>query len=119
MLTRDEILKNTTLPTRVVNIPEWGGDVTVRGFTAGERDRFEELISKKDGREGIRAEIVIMCVVDGDGKRLFTNMDHAALNGMHAKPLDIVLDAILELSGIRNMEKNERSSPPNESFGSD
>lgn len=35
-LTAAEILAHTTMPEEVVSVPEWGGDILVRGLTKGQ-----------------------------------------------------------------------------------
>ena len=41
MLNRDAILKAQDLKREIVDVPEWGGEVYVRGFTALEKEEVE------------------------------------------------------------------------------
>ena len=44
LLSKADILGCNDIPTELVEVPEWGGSVKVRGMTAGERDRFDDMI---------------------------------------------------------------------------
>ena len=37
MLTRKQILECADIPTEIVKVPEWGGEVLVKGLTGAER----------------------------------------------------------------------------------
>lgn len=106
LLTKDQILGADDLPTRDVPVPEWGGDVRVRGLTGTERDRFEMKMaaSRKSGStipEGdFRAELIGRCMVDEDGKRVFTDKEIARLGAKSGAALDRVFDVVRELSGM-------------------
>ncbi len=114
MLSRDEILRHSALPTEDLEVPEWGGSVRIRSLTAGERDGFE--LDMKDARtEGqkpnIRAALAVRVLVDEQGRNLFTPADAESLATFHAKPLDRVFTVAARLSGItpddvNDLEKN-------------
>src|SRR5690606_42036691 len=85
LLSRDAILQAQDLPTERVEIPEWNGEVIVRGLTAAERDQFEQAIVEAGGKDtrvnlrNIRAKLVALCVVDEEGKRLCKDDDAEVL----------------------------------------
>lgn len=116
-LTRDEILKALDLPTEELEVPEWGGSVLVRGMTGTERDAFEVEIVSMHGkkaelqRENIRAKLVARCIVDDEGKRVFTDADVEKLGQKSASALDRVFEVAQRLSGLTKgdveaLEKN-------------
>ena len=45
ILNREQILAANDVKTRIVDVPEWGGSVIVRGLTSLERDRAIASIS--------------------------------------------------------------------------
>lgn len=112
-LTREAVLAAKDLPTRDIAVPEWGGDVLVRGMTGAERDRFEGQFVSREGKEvkvsfdNVRATIVALCAVDDAGKRLFSDDDAAALGEKSASALARVFDAVLELSGLKEKDVKE------------
>lgn len=112
-LNREAILKANDIEKREVYIPEWGGSVYVRGMTGRERDQFEASIIRQRGRnteinmKNARAKLVVMCTVDQEGNRLFTDADVAPLADKSAKALDRIFAAAQELSGITREDMEE------------
>jgi hypothetical protein len=112
-LTRDEILAAPDLPTERVAVPEWGGDVLVRGLMADERDQFEAETYEVRGKNvevnkrGMRARLVAKCLVDEAGDRLFTAEDIAALGRKSAVPLDRLFGIARRLSGLQPADVEE------------
>lgn len=107
MLSRDEILKRTDLPTEEVEVPEWGGSVTVRALSGKERDAFEASLIQDRGKQGMvrqlgnaRAKLVVRCLVDADGQRLFADQDANALGETSAAALDRLFTVASRLSGL-------------------
>lgn len=102
-LSKDDILKADDLPVEEVDVPEWGGTVRVRGLTGTERDRFEFQMAaarKDPSKSQVRAEIVGRCMVDEDGKRLFTDHEIVKLGTKSGAALDRVFDVVRDLSGM-------------------
>src|SRR5690606_40748699 len=98
LLSRDAILQAQDLPTERVEIPEWNGEVIVRGLTAAERDQFEQSIVETRGKDtrvnlrNIRAKLVALCVVDEEGKRLFKDEDAELLGRKSAVALNRIFE---------------------------
>lgn len=115
LLSKDEIL-SAKLPTREVDVPEWGGAVLVRSMTAFERDKFEMYLQRQKETAGsasfsTRAYVASCTIVGEDGQRLFSDEDVQILGQKSAHALDRILDAVLSLSGmesgaIEDAEKN-------------
>lgn len=105
-LTRDEILGADDLKTESVEVPEWGGAVIVRELTGSERDTWEASVVKTNGTKvtidshNMRAKLAALCIIDGDGKRLFTDKEAAKLGAKSAAALDRVTDVARRLSRI-------------------
>lgn len=102
-LTKDEVLAADDLPIEDVDVEAWGGTVRVRGLTGTERDRFEmKVAAARDHPDQItvRADLVARCMVDEDGKRLFTDKETARLGAKSGAALDQVFDVIRKLSGM-------------------
>jgi hypothetical protein len=113
ILNRDAILAALDLPKELVSVPEWGGDVYVRGLTGKERDQFEAGMIDQRGKsqvvnlQNIRAKLASMSICDEDGKRLFTDADLAALAGKSAIALNRVFDVARKLSGLGDTDVEE------------
>ena len=85
MLNRDDILKVVDLDVKTVEVPEWNGSVNVRGLTARERDSFEASIGQSANLDNLRARLVVLCLVDEEGKRIFKDSDANALGAKNAQ----------------------------------
>jgi hypothetical protein len=106
LLTAAAILAAKDLKPVTVAVPEWGGDVLVRGLRSAERDAFETAMFKTEGgvrvlhTQNARARLVVLCCVDEKGERIFTDDDADALGAQSAVALDRVYTAAARLSGL-------------------
>jgi hypothetical protein len=109
-LSRDDVLKAEDLTTEEVDVPEWGGSVLVRGMSGRERDEFEASMAQQRGGKmvqnlvNVRAKIVIRCVVDDNGNRLFDAADIDVLGGKSGAALDRVFTVASRLSGLSDTD---------------
>jgi hypothetical protein len=116
LLTKDEILAAEDRATEVVEVPEWGGAVTVRAMSGTERDRFEtESVSFGRTNQGglqisgpqtnnVRARLVALTVIDTEGKRMFADKDVLALGDKSAAALNRVFEVAQRLSALTNRD---------------
>lgn len=125
-LTRDEILGADDLRTESVEVPEWGGTVIVRELTGAERDTWESSVVKTNGMKvtidshNMRAKLAALCIVDDDGKRVFTDKEAVKLGNKSAAALDRVTDVARRLSriGEDEIENLGKASKPTRSDAS-
>lgn len=125
-LTKEQILEAQDITTEVVPVPEWGGDVMVRGLSGLERDAFEATIISQNGMQrrrvqmnltNFRAKLVARCVVDPDTQqRMFSDEEAARLGKKSAAALQRVFNVAQRLSGlseedIEELTKNFESEP--------
>jgi hypothetical protein len=134
-LSRDAILEAKDREVVEVDCPEWGGTVLVRGMTGKERDMFEMSLAEESagavqvqrGRGGgrppgrnlinVRAKIVVRCVVDEDGSRLFTDADAVALGEKSGAAVDRVFTVASRLSGMGEEDTEEMAANFGEADG--
>lgn len=110
MLTKDDILNADDRDFKVINVPKWGGDVTISVMSGFARDRFESsLIGANGGQnmQNIRAKLVAACLVDSDGNLLFSENEILKLGNKSSVALDIVFSAAQELNKITDSEVDE------------
>ena len=125
LLDRSQILKTREVPTEIVPVPEWGGDVLVRGMTGRQRDDFEATLVEKRGKKMIpntanaRARLVVWCVVDENGHRLFGDGDAEELGEQSAVALDRVYEVAAKLSGMTDEDLDEMVTGFRNPSGSD
>jgi hypothetical protein len=118
-LSRDGILGAVDVQTEKVDVPEWGGDVIVRGLTGDELDAFQGSVRQFrptfDGKgmepvlvqDGMRAKLLVKCLIDEAGGRLFTDQDAPALGAKNGSVIDRLYDVASRLSGLSDEEKKE------------
>lgn len=102
-LTKDQILAADDLRTEKVAVPEWGGDVYIRQMSGREQDKFEAECRGKNGGPNLinmRARMVAACLVDSEGKKLFTDEDVIKLSNKSGSVLNRLIDKIGELNRI-------------------
>lgn len=120
LLNKDAILGADDIQSERVPIPEWGGDVMVRGLTGSQRDQWEAGLSVRRGKQMVpdmrdfRARLVVLCVVDETGQLVFHQGDVSALSGKSGAALDRIYDVAARLSGISEKDVEDLT----ENFGS-
>lgn len=110
MPTRDQIFAATDLKVEIVPCPEWGGDVTVTTMQGAQRDQFEAAITDAAGKvskENIRARLLVRCIVDEKGNRVFSDDDAATLGTKSARVLDRLFTKARELNGLSKEDVEE------------
>lgn len=112
MLTKDQIFEIKDLQVELVDVPEWGGQVYVRGMSGSERDAFEASVvdlrgsTQKVNMQNIRARLVSLTACDQEGNRLFSDSDIIELGKKSAIALQRIFDVAQRLSGLSKEEMN-------------
>jgi hypothetical protein len=113
LLSREAILKAEDIHTEKVEVPEWGGEVLVRGLTGRQRDEFEGSLIEHRGRRAVmntanmRAKLVSWSVVDEEGSRLFTSGDVQELGEHSAAAVNRIYAVAAKLSGLSDEDVDE------------
>lgn len=118
-LNRDAIMAAQDLPRESVEVPEWGGSVTIRALPAIEWDAFEASTGLGETRNlaNIRARLVGLCLIDDDGKRLFkTDAEIVELGKKSARVLSRLFDRCKAINAVTDeamdeLEGNSESGP--------
>lgn len=107
-LTKQQILAAEDRKFVDVEVPEWGGVVRVGTMTAAQRDQYEVKFAqfRKMDRDGdlkdrpisMRALLVAACLVDAEGKNMFTVEDVELLGQKSGAALNRVFSQALELN---------------------
>jgi hypothetical protein len=97
------------------------GRFKVYGLTVGEKDEFENTTLKMEGKRtfrlaNARAQLILNCVRDKNGVRLFDEADMGRLLAMPAAVAEPIIDCARRLSGmnageIEEMVKNLPTDP--------
>lgn len=113
LLSKSDILAVDDRQVEDIEVPEWGGEVRMRGLTGKQRDSYEASILDQRGGErkvvlaNARAKLVALCAIDENGTRLFSGDEVSQLGNKSAVALERLFDAARRLSGMseRDLEK--------------
>lgn len=127
-LTKAAILSAEDLRTEEVDVPEWGGSVVVREFSAAARDAFfaATIRVRKDGTrepvlDGMNAKLVALSAVDENGDRMFTDAEIVELERKSAAAIERVAAVCSRLNRLstqdvddagKNSESGQSGSSP-------
>lgn len=113
ILGRDAILNADDRRTKVVPVPEWGGEVMIRSLSGKERDEFEASLQVTRGTKtkqniaNFRARLLALCIVNENGERLFVAADIPRLGDKSVAALQRVFNACNELNGLSDEDVDE------------
>ena len=114
MSIREQLLA-LKIPTATVKVAGIDGLVSLCGLSASGRDLWEQQIyaerDKKMGVKNIRASLVVRCITDEAGVRMFTDAEIAEVGSMPASVIDKLYEHCQRLSGLgakdaEELEKN-------------
>jgi hypothetical protein len=117
MLTRELIQAAADLKSKVVSVPEWGGDVTVIVMDGRARDAFQTALQAGDKSVSyFQATLLVATVVGEDAKPLFTADDIDWLRSKSSTALTRVSRVAEPLNGfgpaaVEEAEKNSEAAP--------
>lgn len=111
LLTRDLILAKP-LPTKSVNVPDWGGEVLIRPLTASEVAQ----VTKSEGEDADAYDSLVKTVrfgvCDEKARSLFKDDDLDAIRNFTIPTLDLLANEIFAVSGVKKtaVEEAEKNS---------
>lgn len=112
--------------SETVPVPEWGGDVIIKGMTGTERDAFEAGVRPKGVLDlrNYRAKLLVQVLVNENGTRIYGNSDAGTLGKRSAAVIDRLYDVAARLSGLNDetaedAEGNSEEEPTDTPDGSD
>jgi len=103
-LSRDQILGATDFVFVELEVEEWGGTVRLRGLSASERDAFESSVGVAQDLTNLRSRLVVNCLVDDNGERLFKDSEAKLLGEKNANVINRLFDEVRNLSGMSDDE---------------
>lgn len=106
-LKREDILNVQDLKYKTVDVPEWGGEVTIRPLDGVAFDKWANFVEncRADNGDmdtsGLRVQMLSISIVDPETKELlFTPDDITALSKKSSKAINRVYDAVEALNGV-------------------
>lgn len=110
-LTREQILGAQDANAQEVEVPEWGGSVSIRVMSGTERDSWEADVMKASEAksfENMRAKLLARVICDDKGDRLFPSADDVvALGNKSGVALQRLFEAATKLNAISKEAQDE------------
>jgi hypothetical protein len=107
---KDQILSAEDRPSEEVPVKEWGCSVWVTTLAGTDRDDWERWITDAEGKvttANIRARLLVRCLADEPGNRLFTDEEAVALGRKSAAVLDRLFTIAQRLNGLSRKDVAE------------
>lgn len=121
-MTRDDWLALPAYRIETLTHPVTGATVYVRSMTSDERDEWEAGQYQLNGanivanRKQVRARLILRCLCDADGKRVFGDNDLSMIGGLDARLTDPLYEAAYKINrlskaDVEELEKNSGGGP--------
>lgn len=109
LISRSEFLKPLQVPRERVDLPEFGPDkhCIVWGFNAKERTDFELSLQTSKGKlnlKQVRERLIVACVRDEQGNKLFTADDIEAIGEQSSQVVQRIFNVAMRLSGFSDSD---------------
>jgi hypothetical protein len=124
ILSKEQILAADRKRTVDVPVKEWGGSVRLQELSASDRDMWESesFLVAADGASArfnpkhARARLVVRCIVDDIGRRMFADDEVAAIGSLSASTVQKLFNAARKLNAIsegdmKELEGNSGAAP--------
>lgn len=124
MLSKSEILSfSPGRKTKKIRVKPWGGDVLIRGVSAGEMDHIEAIETAFEKEplsitSHLRARVCAYFLANEDGSRMFGDSEVEQLNGLSAAGMTVVYQEGMKFNRratTEELEKNSETAPTDSS----
>lgn len=118
---REKLLAKAREKRPLLPVQAFGEDLFVRRMSGRERDAYETSLVEVRGNKrsvnltNLRARLAVLCLVDADGKRIFTDADADELGHGDCTELNKVYEAAKDWNGLDRVEDAEKNSEPTRS----
>lgn len=104
MSIRDKILAASDISSELIDVPEWGVTVEVRGMSAADRAAILDRAVSADGRvllaDMYPALVIASCHDPETGERIFDDSDWDAVTAKSGRAVEQIAQAALNMSGM-------------------
>lgn len=105
-MNKNEILekaKKNSLRTEKVHISDWNADVTIKQLNG------KEYLSCANEKDNFWNMVIISCIYDDKGERVFTNNDIEVINNLSAGDYTLLISKITKLNGWDSGNSNPKN----------
>lgn len=103
LLSKEQIIGAKDLDRETVEVPEWGGSVTVSGISAKQRQNLLRSLGSNDSDElgpNQKGHMAAAFIINDDGSPMFTGEEIIRLGDKSDAALDRVISVGMRLSGM-------------------
>lgn len=123
LLSKSQVLGAEDYKTMLVYVPEWGGEIRIRGLSGAEFAKLQACNQAMQkgvvANGGSNALAVALGAIDERGMALFTEPEAAALGKKNAGLLMYIADMIWELTGCSEVAQEAIAKKSNRTPTSD
>ncbi len=127
MLSKKAILDADDLPRETLHIPEWNGDVLIRGLSSADRDKISNArirCLQARGESNIslisnEAKLAGMVLINDDGTRMFTDQEIALLATKSGEAIHRIVEVAERISGLTDSGETVKNSVKTQPSASD
>lgn len=111
LLNKQQIKDVNDLPSIIVDMPEWGGEIKVRTMSAKDRIDFEKKNATSKTELETMINLIMFSCVNEDNSLMFDKDDYDFLASKSAKSLMRIFNEAVKIStlsndGLENKAKN-------------
>lgn len=130
LLSKDAILAAQDRKSKIVDVPEWGGEVRLMEMSGEDRllylSSILSYVTDKKGNTSVQAnnanadsKLLARVIVDEDGKRLFSEEEIIALGQKNGVVLDRLVNEANELNALNPSAVDEAAGKSEDTQNSD
>lgn len=110
ILKKEDILNAVDLDTKDVDVPKWG-KVKIKSMSIAEQIEFGK-INSDENEKNIALELIVMCVIDDEGNKLFSRDDIPLLSKKSSVPIMHLFEECCKLNamGGETLEQKAKNS---------
>ena len=101
LLNKDQIFAIDDIKTKIVDIPEWGGEIKLRVLSVGAQIKFDEY--REDDKKAIMYSIINSCVNE-DVSYLFNEED---IQHLEQKDPNVIMRLFNEIISLNKQKEND------------
>lgn len=104
LLSKGQIFASEDIQSKIINVPQWNGDVKIKVMSIEEQIEFEKLNKEKKHESDVIFAMLYLCCVDEDGNKLFDKKD---LPEMQKKSSAVILKLFKECLDLNSLNEND------------